>query len=123
MLSELERHPAFSDDGVPFNDRINVVATWEEPGSPGGRSLILNGHMDVVPIGKVALWKFPPWGGVVDDGKLWGRGACDMKAGLTAAVFAIEALRNLDFKPAGKVIFESVIGEESGGIGTLTTLV
>ena len=118
----LENHPAFSDDGIAFDDRLNVVATWAAGGGRG-RSLILNGHMDVVPTGNEALWKFPPWSGTVQDGALWGRGACDMKAGLVAAVFAIEALGNLGFAPEGRVLLESVIGEESGGVGTLTTLV
>ena len=120
-LAELAHHPAFSDDGVPFDDRLNVVARWTGTGK--GRDLILNGHMDVVPIGNAALWKHPPWDGVVEEGKLYGRGACDMKAGLTAGVFAIQALRQLGFAPAGDVLFESVIGEESGGVGTLTTIV
>ncbi len=133
--AELEHHPAFSDDGVSFDQRLNVVGTWSS-GTPAsassaqtiggralGRSLILNGHMDVVPIGNPELWQFPPWGGLVEDGKLHGRGACDMKAGLAAAVFAVQALRNLHFQPFGTVVLESVIGEESGGAGTLTTLV
>ena len=130
----LEHHPAFSDDGVSFDDRLNVVGTWtgsklrrpsplaETKTEVEGRSLILNGHMDVVPIGDPSLWKFPPWSGIVQDGKLYGRGACDMKAGLSAAIFAVEALRNLRFEPLAPVILESVIGEESGGVGTLTTL-
>ena len=123
-FTELEHHPAFSDDGVPFDDRLNVVGTWASSrNETTGRSLILNGHMDVVPIGDPTLWKFPPWGGVVEGGKLYGRGACDMKAGLTAAIFAVEALQNLRFEPHGPVLIESVIGEESGGVGTLTTLV
>ena len=133
-LAEVEHHPAFSDDGVSFEERLNVVGTWTGDGSDNpistgtrtegkGRSLILNGHMDVVPIGNPDLWKFPPWSGVVQDGKLHGRGACDMKAGLAAAIFAVEALRNLHFQPLGTVLIESVIGEESGGVGTLTTLI
>ncbi len=120
-FAELAHHPAFCDDGVPFSDRLNVVARWAGTGK--GRDLILNGHMDVVPIGNAALWKYPPWDGVVEEGKLHGRGACDMKAGLTAGVFAIQALRQMGFAPAGNVLFESVIGEESGGVGTLTTIV
>lgn len=130
-FAELEHHPAFSDDGVSFEERLNVVGVWtgSKPRSQSssseakGRSLILNGHMDVVPIGNPALWKFPPWSGIVENGKLHGRGACDMKAGLTAALFAVEALRNLHFEPHSPVTLESVIGEESGGVGTLTTLV
>ncbi len=132
-LAELEHHPAFSDDGISFEERLNVVGTWPassptdssrdgKSGELPGRSLILNGHMDVVPIGDPTLWRHPPWGGVIENGKLYGRGACDMKAGIAAAVFAVEALRNLRFQPAGKVVLESVIGEESGGVGTLTTL-
>ena len=124
--SELQDHPAFSDDGVSFDERLNVVGVWTGSSSPAeakGRSLILNGHMDVVPVGDLALWKYPPWGAVVEGGRLHGRGACDMKAGLAAAVFAVEALRNLRFEPGGAVLLESVIGEESGGVGTLTTLV
>ena len=120
-LSELENHPAFCDDGVSFAERLNVVSTWR--GSGRGRSLILNGHMDVVPVGNLSLWQYPPFAGAIAGGKLYGRGACDMKAGLTAGVFAIEALQQLGFTPGGDVLFESVIGEESGGVGTLTTIV
>ena len=124
-FSELAKHPAFSDDGISFENRLNVVGKWAgtgEAGDGGARDLILNGHMDVVPVGNVKLWTYPPWDGVVKDGKLYGRGACDMKAGLTAGIFAIQALQQLGFVPAGNVLFESVIGEESGGVGTLTTL-
>lgn len=119
-FNELVEHPAFSDDGVPFDERLNVVGTWT--GSGDGRSLILNGHMDVVPVGNLDLWRFPPFDAVLHEGKLHGRGACDMKAGLAAGIFAIEALQRLGFRPAANVIFESVIGEESGGVGTLTTI-
>ncbi len=126
-FAELEGHPAFSDDGVSFAERLNVVGQWggngEAVGKGTGRSLILNGHMDVVPVGNPELWRFPPWSGIVESGRLHGRGACDMKAGLTAAVFALEALGNLRFRPDAPVVIESVIGEESGGVGTLTTLV
>ena len=122
-FAELEHHPAFSDDGVSFEERLNVVARWPGSAPDKARSLILNGHMDVVPVGNLELWKFPPFSGAIENGKLHGRGSCDMKAGLTAAIFAIEALRNLGQQPQGDVLFESVIGEESGGVGTLTTIV
>jgi acetylornithine deacetylase len=122
-FADLQHHPAFSDDGVPFDERLNVIGRWRGSAGDQGRSLILNGHMDVVPVGKLELWQFPPFSGILEDGRLHGRGACDMKAGLTSAIFAIEALRNLGFEPAGNLIFESVIGEESGGVGTLTTIV
>ncbi len=125
---ELQSHPAFCDDGVPFDERINVVGRWQATANKSGkkdapRTLILNGHMDVVPIGHESLWSASPWSGEVKDGKLYGRGSCDMKAGLTANVFAVQALQAMGFRPAADVLLESVIGEESGGVGTLTTIV
>lgn len=117
----LAGHPAFSDDGIPFHDRLNVVGRWR--GEGGGRSLILNGHMDVVPTGDRAHWTHDPWAGEIAQGRIYGRGSCDMKAGLAAAATAVRALQSIGFRPKGDVLLESVIGEESGGIGTLTTIV
>jgi acetylornithine deacetylase len=122
---ELESHPAFCDDLVPFDERLNVVGRWKADGSSAkkdARSLILNGHVDVVPTGHESLWSASPWSGEVKEGKLYGRGSCDMKAGLTANVFAVQALQSMGFRPAEDVLLESVIGEESGGVGTLTTI-
>ncbi len=126
-LDDLKHHPAFCDDGVPFCDRLNVIGRWKgsskTPASGTPRSLILNGHIDVVPTSKESLWSDSPWSGVIRDGQLYGRGSCDMKAGVAANIFAIQALQSLGFRPAGDVLVESVIGEESGGVGTLTTIV
>src|ERR1700751_5467290 len=126
-LGDLENHPAFCDDGVPFRDRLNVVGRWRGSGktqsSANPRSLILNGHMDVVPTGSETLWSDSPWSGAIRDGQLYGRGSCDMKAGLTANIFALQVLETMGFHPAADVLVESVIGEESGGVGTLTMIV
>ena len=122
-FDELRQHPAFGDDGFSPDGRINVVGRWRGTQAGEGRSLILNGHVDVVPQGDPALWSDPPWSGAIHDGRLYGRGACDMKAGLCAGVFAVEVLQRLGFLPAHDVLVESVIGEESGGVGTLTTIV
>ncbi len=121
-LADLQDHPSFSDDGVAFSERLNVVATWNGSSPHAGRTLVFNGHLDVVPVGKTELWKFPPWEGAVENGKLHGRGSCDMKAGVTAAIFACQALREMGFQPESSLTLETVIGEESGGVGTLTTL-
>lgn len=121
LREDVEHHPAFCDDAIPFVDRLNVVARW--PGRGQGRSLILNGHMDVVPPGDLAKWRQDPWGAHIDGDRLYGRGSCDMKAGLAAAVFAVQALQSLGVRPGGDVLLQSVIGEESGGVGTLTTIV
>ncbi|MCW5850533.1 MAG: ArgE/DapE family deacylase [Anaerolineae bacterium] len=122
-FEELRRHPAFNDDGFDPEGRVNVVGRWRGAGQAGGHSLILNGHVDVVAPGDPALWSASPWSGTVRDGKLYGRGACDMKAGVATGIFALAALRRLGFQPAGDILMESVIGEESGGIGTLTTII
>jgi acetylornithine deacetylase len=126
-LDDLRHHPAFCDDGVPFRERLNVVGRWpgsgRTPNPPAPRSLILNGHMDVVPTGSESLWADSPWSGAIREGQLYGRGSCDMKAGVTANIFAIQTLQTMGFHPAADVLVESVIGEESGGVGTLTTIV
>jgi acetylornithine deacetylase len=127
QLNDLKEHPAFCDDGVPFRERLNVVGRWSGTSrSASGhtaRSLILNGHMDVVPTSSEALWSDSPWSGAIRDGKLFGRGSCDMKAGVTTNVFAVQTLQSIGFRPTADVLVESVIGEESGGVGTLTTIV
>lgn len=122
-FDELHGHPAFNDDGLAPEGRINVVARWPGATPADSRSLILNGHLDVVSAGNAALWTDPPFGGVIRGGRLYGRGACDMKGGVAAAVFALEALMRIGRRPGGDVIVQTVSGEESGGVGTLTTIV
>lgn len=128
-LDEIKEHPAFCDDGFPFNKRVNVVGRWMGTKDSSITvdenvySLILNGHIDVVPPGNEELWDESPWSGKIKDGKLYGRGAADMKAGLSTAIFAIKALQKLGFKPLRDVLMESVAGEETGGCGTLTTII
>jgi len=121
IFSELEHHPAFNDDGFSSDSRINVTALWQ--GNNNAKSLILNGHVDVVPTGPEKLWDDDPFSGNIIDGKIYGRGSCDMKAGLSSGLFAISILKNLGFAPDGDIIFQSVVGEESGGCGTLTNIV
>jgi acetylornithine deacetylase len=124
-FSELVDHPAFGDDGFSPDQRINVVGIWPGDRSLGSGqgSLILNGHVDIVSAGDESLWSTSPWSGQIVDGKLYGRGSCDMKAGLSAGIFALAALRRLGYQPAHDICLQSVIGEESGGVGALTTIV
>ena len=92
-------------------DRANIVGTLK--GSGNGRSLIFNGHIDVVPSGSPELWTAAePWSGKVADGKIWGRGSCDMKGGNAAAIIGLKALLNAGYRPKGDVILEYVVGEE-----------
>jgi acetylornithine deacetylase len=116
----LIKHPAFSSDRKDFSGNPNVVATLK--GTGGGRSLILNGHIDVVPEGNRNDWEGDPFSGRIEDGKLYGRGSTDMKGGTVSLLLAMEAIISLDIKLKGDVIFQSVIEEESGGAGTLAAV-
>jgi len=119
--ADVESHPAFCDDGLPLGERPVIVARW--PGAESGaRSLILSGHVDVVPPGDPARWADGAWSGEKREGRVWGRGACDMKGGLVAAISAIGALQRLGLKPRGDLLLQCVIGEETGGVGTLAAI-
>ena len=121
IFDAIKDHPAFCDDGFSPNTRVNVIGQWNNDG--GGKSLILNGHVDVVPTGPEELWHESPWSGSIKNGKIYGRGSTDMKGGLSAAIFAVQILQKIGFKPNGNVMVQSVVGEESGGCGTLTNIV
>ena len=88
------------------------------PGSGGGRSLAFNGHVDVVPVGDSSAWSEDPFGGAIVDGRLYGRGATDMKGGLAAALWATKVALEQGFRPRGDVIFHIVSDEEVVGNGT-----
>ncbi|WP_019119891.1 peptidase [Brevibacillus massiliensis] len=117
---ELTRHPYFVSPRSTFEESPNVVGVWR--GSGGGRSMILNGHVDVVPAGDRTQWDHDPFSGEIIDGKLYGRGATDMKGGSLAALLAIKVLQGLGVRLKGDVIFQSVVEEESGGAGTLAAI-
>lgn len=92
--------------------RENLVGVVR--GASGGKSLILNGHVDTVPPGDPATWKWgDPWSGRIEDGKLYGLGAVDMKAGLVAMGKTAEALKRARVTLQGDLILESVVGEET----------
>lgn len=100
--------------------RPNVVGTWT--GAGGGRSIILNAHIDTVEAGDSGRWAHDPFGGEVIGDRLYGRGSCDMKAGLVANLYAIRILQELCIRLRGDVIAESVISEEDGGAGALAAI-
>jgi len=91
-------------------------------GTGHGRSLLLGGHIDVVPTGDPVQWQHDPFSGTVEGDAVWGRGSCDMKAGLIANLAAVQAVRRAGVELAGDVVLHSVVGEEDGGIGTFATL-
>lgn len=119
-LKQLKQHPYFISDRLDFHESPNIVA--KKTGEGGGRSLILNGHIDVVPEGNLKEWKYEPFQAAEVNGKIYGRGSTDMKGGNTALLFALEALHACDVKLKGDVLFQSVIDEECGGAGTLSAI-
>ena len=119
---KIRRHEAYVKSDFDYRGRPNIVGVME--GKPSARSLVLNGHIDVVPPEPIAEWEFSPWEGKVVGNKLYGRGACDMKAGLMANYHALKALLETGSRPEGTVILQSVIEEEvMAGGGTLACLV
>ncbi|QAB17978.1 ArgE/DapE family deacylase [Leucobacter muris] len=118
---ELRAHPGFGKCTVDYRSMTNVVGTYS-PARDGGRSLILNGHIDVVPEGPEAEWSRSPWDAEIRDGWMYGRGAGDMKAGLVSNLFAFDAVRRAGLELTGRVHLQSVVEEECTGNGSLAAL-
>ena len=93
-------------------------------GRPGGRRIVLSGHIDVVPPGDPASWTTDPWGAEIRDGALYGRGACDMKGGVASILGAVRALvaSGAAERLEGELVVAFVPGEEDGGQGTLAAI-
>ena len=121
-VDDIQHLPGFSPVAVSYDDAWNVVGAHRPAGATQGRSLILNGHIDVVPTGPLDMWRHPPFEPRIADGWMSGRGAGDMKAGLSANLFALDALARLDLAPAAELYLQSVIEEECTGNGALACL-
>jgi acetylornithine deacetylase len=119
---DLPAHPkAAPMDNIPLEGSHQVVATYDPKGK--GRSLILQGHIDVVPEGPTELWSSPPYAAEIKDGWMMGRGAQDMKAGVSAMIFALDAIRAAGYAPDGRIHLQTVTEEESTGNGALSTMI
>ncbi|HSU71505.1 MAG TPA: ArgE/DapE family deacylase [Micrococcaceae bacterium] len=118
---DLAEHEGFGPVTVSYQNVTNVVGTYT-PATESGRSLILNGHVDVVPEGPAEAWSRSPWDAPILDGWMYGRGAGDMKAGLAANLFAFDAIRAAGYQPAGRIHVQSVVEEECTGNGSLAAL-
>jgi len=134
LTAELVRRPSVSGDEKPVADfianylsdlgftvdsseiepgRPNVTTSW---GDDGGQVLLLTGHTDTVPIGDG--WQHDPLGAEIVDGRLYGRGSCDMKAGLAGMMMALIAVKRGLRRPRGRIVFAGCVDEEEGGKGT-----
>ena len=115
---DFERYP--NPPGYTFRGRPQLLA--RAPGTGGGRSLLFNGHVDVVTVEPRELWSSDPFAAEVREGRVYGRGACDMKGGVAAMLLATEALRALDVPLRGDLLVNTVTDEESTGGGTLASV-
>jgi acetylornithine deacetylase len=123
-LADLLARPDFPGVEVERSEAWGAVGRL--PGARSGdasaRTLMLNGHVDVVPPGDPLQWSAGAFEPVIRDNSLFGRGSCDMKAGVVAAMWAIDAIRRSGVTLRGDLLMASVLGEEDGGLGTYATL-
>jgi acetylornithine deacetylase len=103
----------------PADSRLQAAPSGDRT---AGRSLVLQGHIDVVPEGPAEMWTHPPYAAHIHDGWMYGRGAHDMKSGVAAMVFAMDALRDAGLRPTADIHVQTVTEEESTGNGALATL-
>jgi acetylornithine deacetylase len=120
-VDALRDKPGFSPPLISYAGRDCVVAE-HRPAQQTGRSLILQGHVDVVPEGAADMWQTPPYEPSIRDGRMYGRGAGNMNAGLVSIVMAMQALRQAGFQPAAPVQLAAVIEEECTGNGALAVM-
>lgn len=118
---ELKKHPGYRPVDRGYENRPNIVATLK--GTGGGRSLLLNGHTDVIPVGNGEGWSDNPWSAKIENGRIYGRGSCDMKSGVASHILAVQYLKDLGLTPKGDVMINIVIDEEVSGHGTLDTVI
>jgi len=116
---DMKINPDFMASRNDYTGSPDVVGVLKGTGE--GKSIFLNGHVDVVPAGGND-WTDSPWSGKYEDGKVYGRGANDMKGGLIAYIMAMKAIKDAGVKLKGDVSIASVIGEETGGAGTLSLI-
>ena len=118
-LAAVTADPDFPGSEAARDEAWGLVGSW---GGQDGPTLVLNGHIDVVPVGDLQRWTRDPWAGEVRSGRLYGRGACDMKGSLVGQLVAVRALRDAGVRLRGQVQLHSVVGEEDGGLGAFATL-
>lgn len=119
--ASIRADPAWPGEEMP---RAALPVVIGRAGRSGSRRIILSGHLDVVPPGDPATWTTDPWGGEIRDGRLYGRGACDMKGGVAAIIGAVRALQADGTLAAlgGELVVVLVPSEEDGGQGTLAAI-
>lgn len=121
-VEELCDHPGFSPVEWNYEHRPVIVGVRKSKEPKTGKSIIFQGHIDVVSPDPTALWKYDPWGATIVGNKMYGRGIQDMKSGVTAMIFALKAIHELKIELGADVMIQSVIEEECTGNGALAVL-
>ena len=127
---EVDVWEATAEEVEPYRDHVGDQEAYEgrpnvagvRRGRGGGRSLLLNAHVDTVVPGEPGAWSHDPLGGEVVGDRLYGRGSCDMKAGLVTHLAALDALEAAGIELGGDVTVAATVGEENGGLGALSTV-
>ena len=120
--SQMVHLPGYSPVEWSFRNRpLGMVGVWKSRRG-GGKSLVLNGHVDVVDVTPLRQWKRDPFGAQVEGDRLFGRGAADMKGGVSALVFATKALQKAGIELKGDLILQTVLEEEGTGNGSLACM-
>ncbi|WP_119065805.1 ArgE/DapE family deacylase [Rubrobacter indicoceani] len=126
----VDRWEATPEEIAPYIEHVGEQARHKarpnllgvRTGVGGGRSILLNAHIDTVEAGDAATWSRDPFSGAASGGFVQGRGSCDMKGGLVTFLLALDVLDDLGLRLAGDVLVNSVVGEEDGGLGALSTV-
>ena len=124
----IDRWEATREEAEPYLEHVGEQDSYTHrpnlagvrKGSGGGRSILLNAHVDTVDPGDPAAWTHDPLSGEVVGDLLYGRGSCDMKGGLVTHLLALDALSDLGLSLAGDVTVTATVGEENGGLGALS---
>lgn len=119
---EIATHKGYSLAEWSYEGRPNVVGKLSADGPKEGKSLILQGHVDVVPVNSLEMWNYHPWSSTIKGNKMYGRGIQDMKSGIAAMIYALKAIKAAGITLAADVFVQSVIEEECTGNGALATL-
>jgi acetylornithine deacetylase len=127
---EVDAWDATPEEMEPYHDHVGEQDSYENRpnvvgirrGEGGGRSILLNAHVDTVAPGDPAAWRGDPLSGSLEGDLLYGRGSCDMKGGLVTHLLALDAISDLGLGLRGDVTVAATVGEENGGLGALSTV-
>lgn len=119
---KLSSHPGYSEPEWTYDERPVVIGEYRAEGDKKGRSVIFQGHIDVVSPEPVSFWEHNPWGAEIVGNKMYGRGTADMKSGVAAMIFALKAVRDAGIKLSSNVIIKTVTEEECTGNGALAAI-